>query len=149
MVDVPLFDARCATRFALKQFGRILERATDVNIRGPRGRTALFLAARSDRLGHISLLLQKGADPNLADESDEAPLQVASRHGHLECVNQLLRAGVNIDRCPDPSKTGYSETALCSAISHRFDIVAERLLECGANPNAISSARKYALHAAA
>jgi ankyrin repeat protein len=101
-----------------------------------KGRTALFRAARVGRLGNLKLLLERGANANAKDYIDEAPLGVAARYGHAECVSMLLEAGADIDAWHDPKKNAVGESALCSAVRKRFADVVNVLLAAGANPNA-------------
>src|SRR5690606_22166741 len=98
----------------------LLEQNANVNEVDKDGRTALFRVARVGKLETLHLLLEFGANPNLTDEKDEAPLQAAARYGHLECVEALLAAGADVNHCPNPEKTDYSETALCSAARKGF-----------------------------
>ena len=126
-----------------------LDAGAHIEERDVKGRTALFRAARVGRLENIVLLLERGADPNAKDNTDEAPLQAAARYGYLECVRALIEAGARINDFPDPAKTEYSETALCSAVRRKFSEVAEFLLGAGADPNAASSSERLPLHEAA
>lgn len=126
-----------------------LDAGAHIEERDAKGRTALFRAARVGRLENLLLLLEHGADPNAKDNTDEAPLQAAARYGYLECVRALIEAGARINDFPDPAKTEYSETALCSAVRRKFSEVAEFLLGAGADPNAASSSERLPLHEAA
>ncbi len=59
--------------------------------------TALMRAARAGRCDVIRILVQAGADPNLAGrenvETNITPLMLASRRGHKDAVELLLQAG--------------------------------------------------------
>lgn len=132
----------------LEKFQEKLSSASDIEERDPKGRTALFRAARLGRSEHVKLLLQHGADPNTIDSAGEAPLQAAARYGHLDCAGVLVDAGASLDYCPPPERTDFSESALCSAVRKAPDLVAF-LLSCGADPSAASSARRLPLVIAA
>lgn len=45
----------------------------------------------------MRLLLEAGADANLANSSGNTPLSVASRNGYMSIVKLLLQAGVAVD----------------------------------------------------
>lgn len=62
------------------------------------GRTALFRAAEMGHHACLLCLIENGADVNKAtDRAVEflSPLCVAASHGHLECVETLLRLGAD------------------------------------------------------
>lgn len=112
-----------------------------------KGRTAVFRSARVGRLEHLRVLLGAGASPNASDKTGEAPLQTAARNGHTACVELLLQSGADIDYCPPPELTEYSESALCSAV-RKSPEAAFLLLEHGADPNAGTAARRLPLSTA-
>ncbi len=128
----------------LERFSELLRKTDNIEQRDQKGRTALFRAARIGKAEIVRLLLDHGADPNAEDLCGEAPLQAASRYGHIECVEMLIAAGAKLDHYPPPETSEYSETALCSAVRNHPDI-AKILLTHGANPNAASSARRLPL----
>jgi hypothetical protein len=71
-----------------------LDRGTDPNIAGPKGETALILAARNGRLEVTELLLERGADPMRATRSGSTAQDVAHTygHGHVEQFIKRFRA---------------------------------------------------------
>lgn len=107
------------------------------------GETALHIVVqRRDQLW-TRFLLDRGANPNLADKNRVAPLAIAAGLGFIEGVEALLKAGARIDQTNDAG-----ETPLISAV-HRRDIgIIRLLLKNGANPdrtdNSGRSAREYA-----
>lgn len=56
------------------------------------GTTALHAAARGGHLAVVELLLEHGAQPELADAQGNTALMLACRHGHADVVNALLNA---------------------------------------------------------
>ena len=74
---------------------------TLVNDRDPKGRTALFSAARNNHLAAVAALLKAGADPNGACADGQTPLSTACLHTlsqecDAEIVRSLVRSGAEI-----------------------------------------------------
>ena len=94
-------------------------------------------------LGWLTFLLDKGADPNLADNKGVTPLLLACRLRFLDGVERLVKGGARVD---EPNETG--ETPLISAVHDRNIPLMRTLLKAGANPdrtdNTGRSARDYA-----
>lgn len=44
-------------------------------------------------------LISGGADVNVATENMNTPLMVASALGYMECVNKLIEAGAQVNKC--------------------------------------------------
>uniref|UniRef100_A0A8D0EZG8 Ankyrin repeat domain 35 n=1 Tax=Strix occidentalis caurina TaxID=311401 RepID=A0A8D0EZG8_STROC len=66
------------------------------------GQTPLMLAARGNQAAICAQLLQRGADPNLADKDKKTALTLAYERGSLESAELLLRHGAAMgdgDRC--------------------------------------------------
>ena len=59
------------------------------------GRTDLMVASKEGHLEVVRLLLESGADKDLARNEDWTALFVASESGHLEVVRLLLQCGVD------------------------------------------------------
>lgn len=55
--------------------------------------TALYKAVTFNHAGIVKLLLEHGADPNIANDLMYTPLHEAAQYGHTECVRLLLDAG--------------------------------------------------------
>jgi ankyrin repeat protein len=78
------------------------------------------VAAQLGRLDQVALLIQRGADVNLAVEGDENPLMCAAEGGHIEVVKFLIDKGADIhtriwsDRGGRPDQ-GEWRTALSQA----------------------------------
>lgn len=107
------------------------------------GRTALHeVVARRD-LTWLRFLLDRGANPDIADTNGATPLALAAQAGFVEGVEALAAKGAQVDVA---DSTG--ETPLIAAIHRRDSATVEALLAKGANPartdNSGRSARDYA-----
>ncbi len=75
----------------------LLANGANVNVR-MQGSTPLVLAAQENRLDLISVLIDHGADVNLATDSGGTPLFMAAQKGHLRFIEILLKVkGININ----------------------------------------------------
>jgi ankyrin repeat domain-containing protein 50 len=83
--------------FGLTDYVRmILESENDVDLNAMGGRahsTALHVATYRNHIEVVKILLEKGADPNLCNESNEAPLYWAAINGNQEMQDLLLKNG--------------------------------------------------------
>jgi ankyrin repeat protein len=68
----------------------LLDHGAEVNVVGPRGRTALHYAARAGHVAVMRVLLDFGADVTLMDEAGQTPLGLA-RAGAKRAAVRLLR----------------------------------------------------------
>ena len=107
------------------------------------GRTALHIAADRRDGVWLAYLLNRGANPNIADRRGVSPLMRASQLGFFEGVQYLLAKGARVD---EPNSTG--ETPLILAVHRRDTAMMRALMAAGANPdrtdNSGRSARDYA-----
>lgn len=111
----------------LAEVRRRLDAGDDIDstVRGVPG-TPLILAATAGHTDVVRLLLERGADPNLAERSRprldglaRTALNGAARSGHTEIVRLLLDAGARVDAAPAGDATpliaaargGHVETA--------------------------------------
>lgn len=78
-----------------KMIRRLLEAGAEVNARGPAGRTALMNLVNSDTLPVeiASILLEKGADPNVKSETGLTTLDYARMRGQTSVADLLVKAG--------------------------------------------------------
>jgi ankyrin repeat protein len=97
------------------------------------GYTALFLASQENHRRVVRLLMEGGADPNIAINEGATPLMAAARGGHFEVVRLLLgypsaKATINL------RTTALGWTALSSACWKGHVGIVTALLESGADP---------------
>lgn len=110
--------------------------------------TALLYAAKENHVGCVSLLLQHGADPDMAETIDGfTPLMLSAECGHLASMTLLLQDG----RCSleIKSRDTRSTAILLAADQKKWDCV-EVLLSYHASPTATDddgwNLQDYAVH---
>ncbi|HEU4390286.1 MAG TPA: M56 family metallopeptidase, partial [Blastocatellia bacterium] len=91
----------------------------------------LIGAAREGRLDAVRLLLDRGADPNLAVPGDGNALIVAAREGLTDIVSLLLDRGAGIDQVVP----GADNALIKASMNGHLDVV-KLLVARGANVNA-------------
>lgn len=106
------------------------------------GETGLHVVtARRDTLW-IRFLLQRGANPNIRSNEGLTPLQLATRLGFIEGVEELLKGGAQVN-----VSDRQGETPLMAAVHQRNVALVRQLLAEGADPdrndNSGRSARDY------
>lgn len=108
------------------------------------GRTGLHIATERRDIVWLVYLLNRGANPNIADNRDVTPLMRASQLGFFEGVEALITKGARVDT---PNETG--ETPLILAVHRRDNAMIRALMKAGADPdrtdNSGRSARDYAV----
>lgn len=80
----------------------------DVNYQNAYGGTALIYASSLFYTNILKLLLNAGADPNLANNSDTTPLKRAIQSGRIETVKLLLEYGADLYRIDNSRKSPLS-----------------------------------------
>ncbi len=108
------------------------------------GETALHIVIQRRDSTWLSYLLQKGANPNLADKKGTTPLMLATQLGFVDGISWLIEKKAQVDQT---NRSG--ETALILAVQLRNTEAVRVLLKAGANPDkkdsrAGYSARDYA-----
>jgi ankyrin repeat protein len=107
---------------------------------------ALMMASRRGLVSIVNLLLTHGSSATSANEIGEIPLLVATKNGHVETVQSLLRkepSSVNIE-------DDEGRTALEIAIENAHEAVVKLLLDTGkVDINAATSGRSTPLLLAA
>ena len=119
--------------------GSVLINSRDITT----GRTGLHIAADRRDAVWLVYLLNRGANPNIADRRGVTPLMRASQLGFFDGVQHLVGKGARVDA---PNETG--ETPLILAVHRRDTAMMRVLLGAGADPdrsdNSGRSARDYA-----
>lgn len=108
------------------------------------GETALHIVIQRRDSTWLSYLLQKGANPGLADKKGTTPLMLATQLSYVDGIEALLEKNAQVDQT---NRSG--ETALILAVQLRNIEAVRVLLKAGANPDkkdsrAGYSAREYA-----
>jgi hypothetical protein len=113
--------------------------------RGSHYGSPLYSAVSRGLSATVDLLIERGADPNLAVYGSDTALMRAARDGKAAIVERLLKAGA------DPEmKDGSSWTALQMAAAHGAGTSVEALVRAGAGVNATATSDgATALHLAA
>ncbi len=113
----------------------LISRDADVDAQVAKtGQTALLIAALENHTAMVRLLLEAGADPDVADAHGMTPLIAAALRDNSTAIEMLLRVEAGLDAVWEaPDNPGG--TALHLAL-HKGNLdVVRRLLEAGANPN--------------
>ena len=105
---------------------------------GSTGETALHIVIQRRDSTWLGYLLQKGANPNLADKKGTTPLMLATQLGYVDGIDWLVRKKAVVDRT---NRSG--ETALILAVQLRNPEAVRALLKAGANPDKTDSRAGY------
>lgn len=90
-------------------------------------RHALSIAARQGHASLVSILLEAGADPDVADSEGWTPLRASAWGGHASTVQVLLERGAQVD-----ASDSEGRTALRAAAWAGHEEVVRALLNAGA-----------------
>ena len=136
----------------MELFRYLVERGADVNGVGYSDNTALMAATNQVLVDAVELLLERGADPNLASPvTGETPLHQAATHGYRKdmnaCMHALLRAGAkpNVKTTPGVPAGTYiggsvnfvGETPLHLAAAFGDADMIRMLIDAGADVSAV------------
>ncbi|PTB49563.1 hypothetical protein M431DRAFT_270473 [Trichoderma harzianum CBS 226.95] len=117
---------------ALKKATRqTFSKGANINIKDRYGRTALFYAAWNGHMTIVQILVKAGARVDVVDSIGGTPISYALCYGHEEITNELMRGAQ-----PD-SVDKIRRELILSAMKHDHDPVVKRLLDSGADPEAI------------
>lgn len=122
---LPLVRAIWAERFYVAR--ELCQQGAEVNLFDQEGCTPLVWGIEMGNVAIVSMLLQEGADPNLAEKRHGmSPLQVASGSGNVAMVEALLARGANAAH-----RDAHQGTALEEAAFGGHQKVARLLIEWG------------------
>ena len=132
-------DGDEATKF-LSRPGSVIVNTRDLST----GQTGLHIVVERRDNAWLAFLLQKGANPNIADKEGVTPLHLATQRRFIDGARILLAKNAQVN---DTNKQG--ETALILAVHLRDVELVRLLLANGADPDrtdtlAGKSARDYA-----
>ncbi|XP_026385337.1 ankyrin-1-like [Papaver somniferum] len=125
-----------------KMIASLLSKGVHLDVANRVG-TALEIAAGLGHQNAVKMLLDHGANPNVASPSLQRPLILAISAKSWESVEHLLQAGA------DPNAVSCGTTPLIAAARDGRTDVVMRLLEAGADPNYKMNAGLTALEMAA
>lgn len=114
-----------------------------VNKQSDDGWTGLTLAAAYGHLKCVKLLLENGANPNLADKVNYCPLHWAAKKGHKTIAIELMNKGALVDA---PGE--FNRTPLDMAVYNGQERLVKLLLSRKANVNAQNNQGCTLLHIA-
>lgn len=80
------------------ELGEFLAHGVPVDVQDAGGNSLLMLAAYHGQVDTVRMLLEAGADPNLCNAKDQAPITGAMFKGEREVVALLRGAGADLDR---------------------------------------------------
>lgn len=118
----------------LSEPGSVLINTRDITS----GETALHIVIERRDSTWLGYLLQKGANPNIADKKGTTPLMLATQLGYVDGIDWLVGKKAQVDQT---NRSG--ETALILAVQLRNTEAVRALLKAGANPDKTDSRAGY------
>lgn len=98
---------------------------TKLNDKDYRNLSVLHHAAKKGNIDLIDLLIKKGANPNIGDYTNNTPLHLLVRHGHLAAIKFAHTWGMDVN-----STTASGVSPIVNAcIQYRIDMVKELLTQ--------------------
>ena len=123
----------------------IIEHGADVNAMNSRGQTALWFACVDGQNSFVKILLDRAAEPNIADKCDDSCLHAAIRgQCDTETIQKIVDHGAHVNTV---NKNGA--TPLLLACSAAQPGAVTLLLKAKADPNIADNDGDACLHAAA
>ena len=127
-----------------KAFQAIIDHGADVNAINKWNQTALALASMEKNIDAINILLNAGADPNIADSVGNTCLHEASR---TNCSNEVLQSIIDHDVDVNAINK-WNQTALALAVMEGNVDAINVLLNAAADPNIADVDGETCLHEA-
>lgn len=125
----------------LTKIENVLKRGVDVNCQNKFGKTALMIAAAHNS-DAVPLLINYGANVNLADHQGYTALMDALQQSNISSIKYLIEAKADLEKKEGDRGT----TVLMQACSRREKKeIVKLLLEAGANPNTKNNSGETAL----
>lgn len=90
------------------------------------GRTAVFFPAFDDRVDMLDLLLEKKANPDVADEKGWRPIHAAASRGVVAAAQRLVDAGVRLDGEGSPGLTAPLHLAAAGGHCAMIELLASK-----------------------
>jgi uncharacterized protein len=116
------------------------KRNPNVNYKGHAGWTPLLIAVANGHDEIVKYLLQKAADPNIANKIGMSPLSCAAWYGKEPICKLLLKYGADVNQ-----RDMEGLTPLMRAIFRGHSSIAKYLLENGADPQLSDNHKRTAL----
>jgi hypothetical protein len=113
---------------------KCLDRGANVNVKGTDGKTALIISIERKEIDLIRILINSGADVNLADNNGVSPLIYALLINPIDIriLNRLLEAGADVNLADNNGVSPLIYALLINPIDIR---IVNMLLERNADPN--------------
>ena len=133
--------------FGVKVFRIILNQGVNVNATNTKNVTALMIVCEKGEKGAINILLNAGADPNIADANGDTCLHYISakenlRHNeHTEILHAIIKHGVDVN-----ARSKKNVTVLMIACKKRKKDAINVLLNAGADLNIADADGDTCLH---
>ena len=122
----------------------IIDHGAHVNVMNNRRQTALWFACCSGQVEFVKILLNAGADPNIADKNGESCLHAAVYGScNAETIQNLIDHGASVN-----AVNGDGATALLLACGSAKSATVDVLLKAKADPNLPDTDGDASLHAA-
>ena len=121
---------------------RLLECGADILAQDKHGDSVLHDAVYKNNYEMIKLLLEKGANVDSKDNKESTPLHEAvKRETKSEIIDLFIKYNVNLNAC-----TRHSQRPLHFAVRKGFHINAKKLIDSGADIDAVDETKDSPLH---
>jgi len=118
---------------------RLLDAGADPTTANRYGVTPLYLASLNGSADAIALLLEAGADANEVGSNGETVLMTVAQTGVVEAADILIANGADVSARED----WHGQTALMWAAGEGHPAMLERLIDAGADVDALSNEREW------